>query len=233
MKILGLIPARKGSKGIKNKNIKKIGELPLIEHTLKFVSQIQHIDKSVLSTDSEEIIEISKKYKNIEAPFVRPDILCSDSANISDVAIHALNECNLIYKTDFTHIALFQPTSPFRKLNEITDAVDMLIKNNIDSIFSVNAVIHHPSEYITINEKGFDLVLPPKSKDEQRQLYDDVYFINGSFYMCSAEFLRLNKSFLTESSKPVIFSKYSSFDIDDEFDLELARGNIEKNEEKY
>ncbi len=233
MKILGLIPARKGSKGIKDKNITKLGKLPLIEHTFKFVSALDHVDKFILSTDSEKIIEISNKYPMIDTPFKRPNNLCTDHANISDVAIHAIDECNKIYNTIFTHIALFQPTSPFRNLDEVNGAINTLIKNNHDSIFSVNPVIHHPSEYITISKNSYKVVLPPKSKDEQRQQYDNVYFINGSFYMCSAKFLRQNKSFLTPSSQPVIFSKYSSFDIDDEFDLELARQNIENNEEKY
>tara|TARA_B100000965_G_C19324974_1_gene640397 strand:+ start:66 stop:758 length:693 start_codon:yes stop_codon:yes gene_type:complete len=230
VKILGIIPARKGSKGIKNKNIINLGNMPLIEYTFSFTANVNKIDKIILSTDSDEIIKIAERYTHIDIPFTRPDYLCTDEANVSDVAIHALDECNKIYKTEYTHIALFQPTSPFRIKKEIDDSINELIKNEYDSIFSVNEVIHHPSEYITINDDKFNLILPPKSDSEQRQLYDSVYFINGSFYMCSVDFLKKNKSFLTANSKPIIFSKNSSFDIDDDFDLMLARNSIQKDE---
>tara|TARA_B110000879_G_C11127752_1_gene494631 strand:- start:661 stop:1350 length:690 start_codon:yes stop_codon:yes gene_type:complete len=222
MKILGLIPARKGSKGIIDKNIIDLGGLPLIEHTFKTASNIAQLHTIALSTDSVAIKGIAARYENIDIPFTRPMELCSDAANVSDVALHALN-----YYRDkgviFTHIALFQPTSPFRSEKEIVNAIECFNNSSIDSIFSVNEVIHHPSEYITISDNGFDLVMPTPSNKEQRQSYEDVYFINGSFYMCTVNFLEVNSSFLNEKSIPIIFSKKSSFDIDDEFDLELAR----------
>ena len=90
LKILGLIPARAGSKGIKNKNIIDLGGMPLVEHTFKFVSNLKAIHKLALSTDSKKIIEICSKYKKIEVPFVRPEELSTDSANISDVSLHIL-----------------------------------------------------------------------------------------------------------------------------------------------
>ncbi len=229
MNILGLIPARKGSKGIKDKNIIDLGNIPLIEYTLSFASNIEQIHKIVLSTDSKKIIKIAEKYPKIQVPFIRPDYLSTDSANVSDVAIHAIKECNKIYDTEFTHVALFQPTSPFRIKEEVTESINKFINNKYDSIFSVNEVIHHPSEYITIHKNRYSLVLPPKSNEEQRQFYESVYFINGSFYMCSVNFLMKNKSFLTSDSKPVIFSKSSSFDIDDDFDLKLARDSLKNN----
>ena len=229
MKILGLIPARKGSKGIRDKNIINLGNMPLIEHTFAFASSIGKLDKIVLSTDSKKIISIAENYPDIQIPFIRPEYLATDTANISDVAIHAVEESNKIYKTVFTHVALFQPTSPFRIKEEILNAIDEFFKNDYESIFSVNEVIHHPSEYITIEKDTFKLILPPKSNEEQRQLYESVYFINGSFYMCSVDFLIKNNSFLSSDSKPIIFSKNSSFDIDDEFDLKLARDSLNIN----
>ncbi len=231
MKILGVIPARKGSKGIKDKNLITLGKMHLIEYTLQFTSKISQLDKVILTTDSDEIMEIGKKYNHVDIPFKRPAELSTDYANISDVAIHALDECNNKYKNEFSHVALFQPTSPFRKIEEINNSINEVIKNRYESIFSVNEVIHHPSEYITIKENNYELILPPESKNEQRQFYDTVYFINGSFYMCSVDFLKKYKSFLTPKSKPVIFSKSSSFDIDDDFDLKLARNSIKNNAE--
>lgn len=222
MRILGLIPARKGSKGITDKNIIDLGGMPLIEHTFQTVSNIPQLHTVALSTDSIAIKGIASRYKNIEVPFTRPSTLCTDTANVSDVALHAVN----YYKNEgilFSHIALFQPTSPFRSEKEIINAIEYFNDLSIDSIFSVNEVIHHPSEYITISDKGYQLVMPASSDKEQRQSYEEVYFINGSFYMCKVEFLENNLSFLNKDSVPIIFSKKSSFDIDDEFDLELAR----------
>ena len=220
MKILGLIPARAGSKGIKNKNIIDLGGMPLVEHTFKFVSSLKGIDKFALSSDSKKIIEICSKYKNIEVPFVRPKELSTDSANISDVSLHILEH----YKKDkFTHLALFQPTTPFRNIDEISNAINIFKNRNTESIFSVNEITYHPSRCITIKENSYEYILKPSTKMEGRQFLKKVYSINGSFYMCSIDFLKFNKSFMSPDSVPVTFSKESSFDIDDHNDLEQAR----------
>lgn len=220
MKILGLIPARAGSKGIKNKNIIDLGGMPLVEHTFKFVSNLKGIDKFALSSDSKKLIEICSKYKNIEVPFMRPKELSTDSANISDVSLHILEH----YKKDkFTHLALFQPTTPFRNIDEISNAINVFKNRNTESIFSVNEITYHPSRCITIKENFYEYILKPSTKLEGRQFLKKVYSINGSFYMCSIDFLKFNKSFMSPDSVPVIFSKESSFDIDDHNDLEHAR----------
>jgi len=220
LKILGLIPARAGSKGIKNKNTIDLGGMPLVEHTFKFASNLKAIYKLALSTDSKKIIEICSKYKNIEIPFIRPKELSTDSANISDVSLHILEHYK---KENFTHIALFQPTTPFRNIDEITNAINVFKKGNVESIFSVNEITYHPSRCVIIKENSYEYVLQPSTKMEGRQFLQKVYSINGSFYMCSINFLKSNKSFMSPDSVPVIFSKKSSFDIDDQFDLERAR----------
>ncbi len=220
MKILGLIPARAGSKGIKNKNTIDVGGIPLVEHTFKFASNLKAIDKLALSSDSNKIIEICSKYKKIEVPFMRPKELSTDSANISDVSLHILEHYK---KEKFTHLALFQPTTPFRNIDEITNAINVFKKGNVKSIFSVNEITYHPSRCITIKENSYEYVLKPPTKMEGRQFLQKVYSINGSFYMCSVNFLKSNKSFMSPDSVPVVFSKESSFDIDDKFDLERAR----------
>ena len=220
MKILGLIPARAGSKGIKNKNTIDVGGIPLVEHTFKFASNLKAIDKLALSSDSKKIIEICSKYKKIEVPFMRPKELSTDSANISDVSLHILEHYK---KEKFTHLALFQPTTPFRNIDEITNAINVFKKGNVKSIFSVNEITYHPSRCITIKENSYEYVLKPPTKMEGRQFLQKVYSINGSFYMCSVNFLKSNKSFMSTDSVPVVFSKESSFDIDDQFDLERAR----------
>ena len=215
MKILGLIPARAGSKGIKNKNIIDLGGMPLVEHTFKFVSNLKSIHKLALSTDSKKIIEICSKYKKIEVPFVS-----TDSANISDVSLHILEHYK---KEKFTHLALFQPTTPFRNIDEISNAIDVFKNKNTESIFSVNEITYHPSRCITMKGNSYEYVLKPSTKMEGRQFLQKVYSINGSFYMCSIDFLKSNKSFMSPDSVPVVFSKESSFDIDDHYDLEQAR----------
>ncbi len=220
MKILGLIPARAGSKGIKNKNIIDVGGIPLVEHTFKFASNLKAIDKLALSSDSNKIIEICSKYKKIEVPFMRPKELSTDSANISDVSLHILEHYK---KEKFTHLALFQPTTPFRNIDEITNAINVFKKGNVKSIFSVNEITYHPSRCITIKENSYEYVLKPPTKMEGRQFLQKVYSINGSFYMCSVDFLKSNKSFMSPDSVPLVFSKESSFDIDDQFDLERAK----------
>ena len=108
-------------------------------------------------------------------------------------------------------------------MDEILNAIDVFKNRNTKSIFSVNEITYHPSRCITIKENSYEYILKPSTKMEGRQFLQKVYSINGSFYMCSIDFLKSNKSFMSPDSVPVVFSKETSLDIDDRYDLEQAR----------
>ena len=152
MKTLVLIPARAGSKGIRNKNLRKLQKLPLIEHTFKLASKLKGIDEIILSTDSKKIINLSKKYKKIISPFIRPQIIAMDDTKMRDVAIHSINFLKK-HNKNFDYIIILQPTTPFRKLKELNKIISFIKRKKIKSAFSVTESWQHPSEFIEIGEK--------------------------------------------------------------------------------
>ena len=152
-KILAIIPARGGSKGLPGKNIKKLAGKPLIAWTIDQAKKSKYIDKLIVSTDSKEIAEISKKY-GAEIPFLRSKKLAQDNSSIYDVIFDAINwfKKNNI---DFDLIILLEPTSPLRENNDIDNAVELFINNwdKANSLVSVSE-IHLENPFITLKIKG-------------------------------------------------------------------------------
>jgi N-acylneuraminate cytidylyltransferase len=128
MNIIALIPARSGSKGLKNKNILKLKGIPLIAHSIKFAKKLSKISKVFVSTDSEVIRQISIKYK-AEAPFLRPKKYSGDNSKDIDVFKHFLKWHKLHHKKKIDLLIHFRPTSPFRNINEVSKAINIFIKN--------------------------------------------------------------------------------------------------------
>tara|TARA_Y100000991_G_C21964603_1_gene346186 strand:- start:396 stop:1115 length:720 start_codon:yes stop_codon:yes gene_type:complete len=183
-KILAIIPARGGSKGIKNKNIKKVGDIPLIGHTARLLSSIKYIDKSIVSTDSKKIKKISENY-GVSVPFLRPTNLSGD--NVPDIPVlqHGLNECERIYKTKFDVILMLQPTSPMRSKSIILNAIKKLVEEKLDSVWSVSKVDSkfHPLKILKITNKGYlDFYLSEGANIINRQMLDNTFQRNGLVY---------------------------------------------------
>ena len=139
MKILVIIPARKGSKRLKHKNILKLGNIPLVERTIKFAKKIKKNTDIIVSTDDKVVQKISKKNK-VLAPFLRPRSLSNDKSKTSDVCIHAVKWYEKEY-SQIDYILLLQPTSPFRELKNIYKAIYLIKKYKFESIISVSKYI--------------------------------------------------------------------------------------------
>jgi CMP-N-acetylneuraminic acid synthetase len=193
MKTLVIIPARAGSKGIKNKNLRKINNTSLVENTFRLASKLKNIDDIIVSTDSKKIIKISKKFKKIKSPFIRPKHLASDNSKMNDVVMHAINF--LKKKKSYDYVVILQPTSPFRKLREVNKIINFTKKNKIKSLFSVTESWQHPSEFIEINNNG-KMKNINSNVGSNRQNYKKVYFINGAVYMIKIDYFLKNKNLL-------------------------------------
>ena len=221
MNTLVLIPARSGSKGIKNKNLQKLSNKTLVEHTFITASKLKNINDIILSTDSKKIINLSKKYKKIQTLFVRPKRLAMDQSKMSDVAIHAINFLRNIKKF-YKYIIILQATTPFRKLKELNEIISYVQKKKIKSLFSVTESWQHPSEFIEIsNSKKIKFL--NKNLDTYRQKFKKVYFINGAIYMTEINYFLRKKKFITNKSLPFIMSQETLIDIDNKFHLEIAK----------
>lgn len=219
-RILCLIPARGGSKGIPKKNIKLLSGKPLIAWTIEQALKSKYLDKILVSTDDEEIAEISKKYK-AEVPFLRPKELAKDESPTSDTIIHAINwlenrnEC-------FDILVLLEPTSPLRKEDDIDKALEEFIKNYAlaDSLISVGEVHMENPHIVKKIENGYVKPFMELNKNfHQRQSLPKVYFPYGVIYAVKTDSFNKKKTFYLDKTIPYFIERWQNYEIDDIYDF--------------
>ena len=221
MSTLIIIPARKGSKGIKNKNKVNINGKKLIEYTFEIVNKLNFKSEICLSTDDEEIIKIGRKFK-IFAPFIRPANISKDTTSISEVIEHSLNWFKKNKNYIPVNILLLQPTSPGRERKDVINAYKMFCNSNKDSLISVSIPKNNPCEIFTVKNDKLKFLLSSKT-NWQRQQYPKSYFVDGSIYIFKTSFFRKSKKIFDQNS---IFYKSLSknlVDIDTHEDLEIFK----------
>ena len=222
MRILGFIPARKGSKGIKNKNFVKFDKKPLIFSTINFSKKLRFIMPFV-STNSVKILNYAKK-NGIQYNYLRPEYLSNDKSPVIKSVFHALNwfENQNIH---FDAVMMLQPTTPIRKLTEANEIIRNFIKKKISSIVSVTKMKEHPLECVKLNGKKWDYLVKGKNKKIRRQDYSQNYFfIDGSIYLSRVSFLKKNKSFVVKNKTQLYkSSQFPGIDIDRTIDLKIAK----------
>lgn len=217
-KVLGIIPARGGSKGITDKNIKELAGEPLIVWTIEEVNRCDIIDKTIISTDSEKIADIAKKYGG-DVPFLRPKKLATDTAKGIDVIFHAIS----LYEKEFDIIAVFQPTSPLRKLKNIKAAFKLFVDKNAKAVVSVCKSDHPPLWVNTLPEDGnMKDFISPGIKNKNRQEIDNYYKLNGAIYISYISYFKKNRGFYGNRTYAYIMPKVNSVDIDDIIDFRFA-----------
>jgi CMP-N,N'-diacetyllegionaminic acid synthase len=190
MRILGLIPARGGSKGIPLKNIKTLGGRPLIAYTAESASHSKYINRTIVSTDSKKIIE-KCNFLSLDVPFIRPKNISLDETPTLSVIKHAINELENIGES-YDIICLLQPTSPFRSKNLIDIAIEKFLKEKTDSLLSVRIVPHqyNPHWVFEKNEDGYlKIASGDKKIISRRQDLPDTYFRDGAIYLLSKKTL--------------------------------------------
>jgi len=216
--ILAVIPARGGSKRLPNKNILDLAEKPLIAWSIEAGLNSKYIDTVVVSSDSDEILDISKK---IGTDIIkRPDELASDTASSFDAIKHAIKNT----METFDYVILLQPTSPLRNNCHIDEAFELLIKTNAAAIISVVEMDHSPLWSNTL-PKDMSMVNFLKNEVLYKRSQDLVkyYRLNGAIYICKSEKLLEEKSFfLKENIYAYKMDRESSIDIDDGFDISIA-----------
>ena len=229
MSILGIIPARGGSKGINRKNLTFLGGKPLISYTIDAAIN-SNIDELIVSTDDEEIALVSKTL-GAAVPFLRPKGLATDNSNSIDVAIHGLNQMEKITNSIFDSIIYLQPTTPFRNSNDINNCLDIINEQKQkDSVISViNVEGYHPARMKFI-EKG--LLIDPDfcetEENQNRQELKPMYIRNGAIYLTKRETL-LSGSFKGNLSFAYEMPRERSINIDSNQDLDFAKWQLIKN----
>lgn len=208
-KIVAIITARGGSKGLPRKNVLELNGKPLIAHTIDAAKESQVFDKIVVTTDDKEIKEVSLK---CGAEVIdRPAELATDMASSLDVLVHALRALSA---EEFTHFVLLQPTSPLRNGEHIREAMEMYITSNAKSLVSVTEVEHTP--YKLLLEKEGEIV--PLFSEEYltmpRQKLPTTYRINGAIYIANNSLFLKNKNLFEKTLVIYKMSHESSMDID-------------------
>lgn len=233
MKILGFVPARSGSKGIPQKNICRLNGKPLIAYTIEEAKKSTLIDRLMVSTDSEEIAEISRKY-GAEVPFLRPVEIAGDTSTIEEALLDALKRLTKLdnYKPEI--IVLLQPTSPLRKAIHIDESINLLIEKGADCVVSVSKPMEHPCDMVYWDPSDkmqflFKEILIKAGKI-QRQDYPECYFLTGALYTFTYEGLIRTESRFGPRTVPYIMKGVDSIDIDAMDDLVIAESILMRRE---
>ena len=217
-RILAIIPARGGSKGIPHKNIIDLYGQPLISYTIKAGRNSKYIDYVMVSTDDSKIAEVSKRF-GAEVPFIRPSELASDTAKTIDTAIHSINELKRI-GYDFDVLILLQPTEPLRTSLDIDEAIEKFFECGCKALASVSDVDDHP--FLIRSIEGEQLrPLMDVSSTCRRQDMPRFYRVNRCIYINAINDINSKTSF-NDNPIPYIMEKSHSVDIDDLSDLALA-----------
>lgn len=221
MSNIAIIPARSGSKGLKDKNIKELVGKPLMAYTINAAKESEIFDCVHVSTDSEKYAEVARQYR-ADVPFLRNKFLAGDSVSTWDVVSAVIEEYKKINQT-FDMITVLQPTSPLRTKEHIKEAVELFYKKEADVVVSVCEMEHSPIWSNTIDEtlsmKNF---IKEEYIGKNRQQLPIYYRINGAMYIWKTEKLYLKDRLYSSNCYAYIMEKKESIDIDDIYDFYMA-----------
>jgi CMP-N,N'-diacetyllegionaminic acid synthase len=207
-RILAVVPARGGSKGVPLKNIRPVNGVPLIAMTGRVIAQVPEIDRAVVSTDHAEIARVAKE-SGIEAPFMRPESLSGDIVADWDVLVHALAEMDARDATRYDVVLMLQPTSPLRTPDQIRSVLRKVIEEGFDSVWTVTEtdVKFHPLKQLKIEDGRMDYFDPRGGGIIARQQLGKVYHRNGVAYAMTRECLLDTKKIKGEKAGAVIIAE--------------------------
>jgi CMP-N,N'-diacetyllegionaminic acid synthase len=209
LKKIGLIPARKGSKGIKNKNITKINGKPLISYTIEAAINTNIFDQIIVSSNDKNVKDICQNYSVLFQK--RPENLCKDTSSPNEVVSHLLNKHSLV---DNDIIFYLQPTSPLRNSQHILEA-DTIFNNYNQPVVSVSASKELPYKMFEIDkENNLRPIFTEETTNMRRQDLPNAFIANGAIYIFSIEQFKRNNRFPSLNGKPYIMKSSESYDID-------------------
>lgn len=221
-KVLAVVTARGGSRGLPGKNVRPLCGRPLIQWSIDTALACTEIDALVVSTDDQQIAAVAAT-AGAEVPFIRSSALASDKASSIDVVIHALDflESNGRF---FDIILLLEPTSPLREVTDIQSALQRMIDMNASAIVSVcRAVSTHPTfMFHTTTQGRLEPFTSASPTGVRRQEVEPLFYLDGTLYASAVESLRKHRSFYHEDTLAYEVSKWKALEIDDIDDFEMV-----------
>lgn len=221
-RILAFVPARIGSKRVKEKNIQILNGLPLFMHSVNVAKLSKYVDDILVSTDSEAVKKMSIKEGCLEGD-IRPDYLSGDRARIVDAILYEIDKLDI--KPDV--VVLLQPTFPFRTKEILDGVIEEYFKTGEESVITVTEVTDNPVFYRTIDTSGKLQKILSSSSDVRSQDFDKYYRIVGNVYVNNYKKLQAS-DVLNENKFPYIIDREYCLDIDTYADLEEARNIVKK-----
>jgi len=219
--VLAVIPARGGSKELPRKNIKLVNGKPLIYYTIREAKKSTYLSKIVVSTDDDEIGEISSDY-GIQV-VKRPKKLARDETTMEDVICHVIKYLERLEKFHADIVVILQPTSPLREVEDIDGAIKKFLKGRADSVISV-VKVNHPLHwtYVLRDNSKLERFIKNEKFVYRRQDTQQMYQLNGAVYVTSAKNITLRRKILDGNIKAYIMLQERSIDIDSQLDFDFA-----------
>jgi CMP-N-acetylneuraminic acid synthetase len=242
MRVLGIIPAREGSKGIKDKNVSTCNGKPLIYWTIEAARKASEIDRVIISTDSARYRDMLEQYGKDLFPFIRPEKYAKDKTPSSEVVIHALDKMSELGE-DFDIVILLEPTSPLRTPEQINEAIQLLkqAKQARAMVSVVEDSSHHPLLAFEIQKNGqlvpYGALTGPTAADPKypghprRQAMRPAYFMSGDFYLSFVDTYRERLSFNHDLTSAYVVEHWQAPEVDEPHDLIIVDALIKARQE--
>jgi len=222
--IVGIIPARGGSKGVPRKNLRLVESRgkSLLEITIETAKASRYLDRVIVSSEDAEIIE-EAKHAGADVPFIRPIELAQDHTPGIDPVLHALSQLE-----PYDYVMLLQVTSPLRTTEDVDACIEHCLQLQAPACVSVVKVDKHPYWMVTMQEnmrlqKFYDGDIPARRQD-----LPEIYVLNGAIYIAKIDWLLQNKNFLAEETVGFVMPKERSLDIDSELDFLILESLIKE-----
>lgn len=226
---IAIIPARGGSKGLPGKNLRRLGGLPLIAHSVRYAQLCPEIDRCIVSTDSDEIAHAAREAKG-DVPFLRPSELSEDSTPMLPVLQHAVQNVERLDGRHYEFVLLLQPTSPFRSPEDVTRALEIIRHDsNAVGVVAVSPPSFNPRVVCVEEKQGYLDFAFEKKLYTCRQDAKPVYRINGMLYVWRRDYLMrtLSEQLYAEPHRVLVVPEERAIDIDTLHDFQLAEAMLQ------
>lgn len=221
VRYLGIVPARAGSKGLPGKNMLDLGGRPLLQHTLEAATGSTRLDRVLVTSDDEAALALAEE---MGIPSVRrPAELATDDAPVLGAVLHAADSIGAAVE----NVVLLQPTSPLRDARDIDAAIEAFESAGRATLVSVDPVSQHPCEVVRVADGRLVRAVEWPEGATGRQALPEFFYVNGAIYIARVDQLRATGAFQDEDSAVYVMEPSHSVDIDDAFDLDVARGLLD------
>ena len=228
MRVLAVVPARSGSKGIPDKNMQPLGNQSLIGWAGLTLKACPNVDLAIISTDSPRYAEEGRRY-GLEAPFLRPPELSTDMAGAVETVRHAVNATEALYGSFFDIVLIVEPTCPLRRPEDIEGALTMLVETGADSVVTVSQVDlkYHPHKVLKIEQDRLTFYDPAGAAVKARQTLAPLYWKNGACYALTRRCLLDDRVIFSTNTLAYVVDRMM-VNIDEPHELEFARHLVER-----